>query len=87
MVNSEWAYKESLCYIRQLKAKYEGIMSSFCVFGGNYELFKTIKELKNQIYNLNYENWKRDKIWEYLNNDITLNELCKFLQLDNIKKL
>lgn len=78
---------ESLYFITNTKKHYEGIMSSFCVFGGNYELFKTIKELKKQIYNLNYENWKRDKIWEYLNNDISLNELCKFLQLDNIKKI
>lgn len=36
---------------------------------------KAIRCWKKMIYSLNFAYWKRDKIWEYLNFDIELEEL------------
>ena len=36
---------------------------------------KAIRCWKKMIYSLNFAYWKRDKIWEYLNLDIELEEL------------
>ena len=36
---------------------------------------QAIRYWKNMIYSLNFAYWKRDKIWEYLNLDIELEEL------------
>ena len=44
--------------------------------------FEKIIQVKRQIYNLDFgekENWKKDKLWEYLNNDITYTELWAFV--------
>ena len=79
MVNSEWTYKESLCYIRQLKAKYEGFMTSFCVFGGNKDYFEKVYNFKKEIYSLTFEDWKIDKLWEFLNDDISYIDLWRFV--------
>jgi len=81
-INSSWSYKECLYYISCIKEKYEGIMSSFCVLGGNRKYFEKMIQIKKQIYSLNFgakENWKKDKLWEYLNNDITYTELWAFV--------
>ncbi len=38
---------------------------------------KAIRCWKKMIYSLNFAYWKRDKIWEYLNLDIELEELIE----------
>lgn len=79
MVNSEWTYKQSLYYISSIKEEYKGFMTSFCMFGNNKEYFEIMYNLKKDIYNLKFEMWKRDKLWEYLNNDISYIELWRFV--------
>lgn len=39
---------------------------------------KMIRLWKTMIYSLHLAEWKRDKIWEYLNDDITKQELELF---------
>lgn len=73
-VNKEWNYKESLLFIDAVKRKYEGIMLSFSVINKNILL----REIKEDIYSLKFEEWKRDKLWEYLNNDIDYINLWQF---------
>jgi len=75
-------YKESLCYIKDLKRRYEGILSSFCIYGGNKEVFEQAYKIKRQVYSVKVSEkdyWKKDKLWEYLNNDIEYLELWKFI--------
>ena len=38
---------------------------------------QAIRCWKKMIYSLNFAYWKRDKIWEYLNFDIELDELIE----------
>lgn len=78
-VNKEWNYKESLYFINAVKRKYEDIMLSFSVFNNNKNTDNSLRKIKKDIYSLKFEEWKRDKLWEYLNNDIEYVELCKFI--------
>jgi len=78
-VNRDWNYKESLVPIVKIKKHYEDIMLSFSVFGGNNNVIKSIREIKDEIYSLKFEEWKRDKLWEYLNDDITYVDLWFFV--------
>lgn len=38
---------------------------------------KAIRCWKNMIYSLNFAYWKRDKLWEWLNSDLELEELIR----------
>ena len=78
-VNSDWDYKESLFFIDYIKNKYEDVLLSFCVFGGNKDYFEKVYSIKKSIYSLKFEEWKKDKLWEYLNNDIKYDELWGFV--------
>ena len=51
-----------------LKAQYMELLTPFFNV-------QAIRCWKNMIYSLNFAYWKRDKIWEYLNLDIELDEL------------
>ena len=79
MVNKEWSFKESLFFIDAIKKQYEDFMLSFSIFGGNYDLYVKIYDLKKNIYSLQFEEWKKDKLWEYLNNDIDYIQLWNFV--------
>lgn len=72
-------YKESIYFIPSVKAKYKDIMLFFSPFGHNFEVFKRLYEIKKEIYKYEFEEWKRDKLWEYINDDIEYNELFKFV--------
>ena len=78
-VNSSWNYKESLFYINYIKSSYVNIMLSFSMFGGNFETIDKIRQLKRSIYSLKFEEWKRDKLWEYINDDIEYTDLWSFV--------
>lgn len=78
-VNSSWNYKESLFYINYIKSSYVNIMLSFSIFGDNLELLEKIRKLKKSIYSLRFEEWKRDKLWEYINDDIEYIDLWRFI--------
>lgn len=81
-VDEKWNYKECLYFIGLVKEKYEGIKRSFCCLGGNKEYFEAVIKMKKDIYNLKfgeYEEWKKDKLWEYLNGDIEYIQLWRFV--------
>ena len=81
-VNSKWNYRESLYFIDVIKRHYEDILLSFSIFGNNKEYFEKAYKIKKDIYSLEFEEreeWKKDKLWEYLNGDIQYVDLWKFV--------
>lgn len=47
---------------------------------------ETLKKCKNSFYSQNYKAWKLDLFWEYIWDDISLEEIKKILKLgDDIK--
>ena len=79
MVNNNWNYKECLYFIGDIKNHYEDILRSFSIYGKNQDKRNKIREIKKSIYDLSFEYWKKDKLWEYINNDIEYIDLWRFV--------
>jgi len=79
-IDETWSYEESLYFIVNVKRYYEDITLSFSVFGGNNRCFEDVRNLKRKIYSLEFEEWKKDKLWEFLNNDIDYSVLWSFVR-------
>lgn len=65
-INPEWTFKEVVNNLKTLKLEYEEILASFLCFQLK-EKVKFKRNLRNSIYALNFEEWKKDKIWNYMN--------------------
>lgn len=65
-VDNNWTFEEAVNNIKTLKTQYEKVLASFSYFEFKKELeFK--KNVKRSIYNLKMSEWKKDKLWEYMN--------------------
>lgn len=70
-INPNWTYKQILDNLKALRHDYEGVLASFSYFNLHDRVLFNYK-FKQSIYSLNFETWKKDRIWEYLNHDIPL---------------
>lgn len=77
-INPEWTFKETIENIEVIKSQMGDIIASFWYFDLKKEI-DFIRNLKKQIYSLKFEEWKRDKIWEYINGYEYYEELVKFI--------
>lgn len=62
-INPEWTFKEVVENIEVVKSQTEGIITSF----SSSEIKKQIcfkRQLRNKIYSLKFEEWKKDRIIE-----------------------
>lgn len=62
-INSNWTFKEVVENIEVIKSKTWDIIASF----SSFEIKKQIKfkrQLRNNIYSLKFEEWKKDRIIE-----------------------
>lgn len=74
-VNHNWSFKESVIFIDGIKATYEDTMLFFYLTRNKKRVLDQARKIKESIYNLKFEEWKRDKLWEYINGDIARNDL------------
>ena len=77
-INPSWKYKDIIENIEALKSDYKDIVAFFLYFDLRKRV-KFINVFKKQIYALQFEEWKRDKVWEYLNDYENLETLLKFI--------
>ena len=66
-INPNWTFKEIFINIRALRNSYEGILCSFSYF----ELPKKVefkRKTRNLIYSMSFDNYRKDLIWNYINN-------------------
>ena len=76
----DWKFKDVQNNIEAIKTRYEDILSSF-----SYSKYKerghTLHKMRQEVFR--YENiqyWQRERLWEVLNDDFTIEEfrrLCK----------
>lgn len=76
-INPDWNYKQMLSHLRALRLSYDNTLRSFSYFNLHDKVLFTY-EVKQSIYSLNFEYWKKDRIWEYLNHDIDFAILQNF---------
>ena len=60
--------------IEVLKTRYQGFLSPF------FNVERVI-EWRDYVYSLPIEEWKSDRIWEYLNDDITFKKFKRIFML------
>lgn len=77
-INPNWTFKETIENVEVIKSQMGDIIASFWRFDLKKEV-EFISNLKKQIYSLKFEEWKRDKIWEYINGYEYYEELVKFI--------
>lgn len=67
-VNPSWNYKDLVKNIRTLKISYWECLTSF---SNILEENQYIYETRKNIYVLNIEEFQKDRVWEYMNGDLT----------------
>lgn len=76
-INPEWNFKEVVENIEVIKSHTQGIIASFSSFEIKKQLlFK--KQLRDKIYSLNFETWKKDCILECI---------YDYFEVEKIKKI
>lgn len=66
-INQDWNFKEIVSVLKSLKEQYWEKARSFSYFDLHEKVvFK--RNFRDDIYKLNFEEWKKDKIWDYINN-------------------
>lgn len=76
-IDKNWKYNEILKHAEALKTEYKEVLASFLWHEGKKRL-AYIKEIKKTIYSLKIEEWKKNKIWEYFNDDIKLLDIKRY---------
>lgn len=65
-VNSNWTFKETVDNLKTLKNEYNEVLASFSYFTSK-ERITFLKATRDSFYALKFEQWKKDKIWDYMN--------------------
>lgn len=73
-INPCWKYKDVVENLKTLKAYYQESLTSFLYIRDENAF---IRQMKDKIYALNFDENKIDHIWEFMNND--LDPLSSFL--------
>lgn len=66
-INPNWTFKETLEHLKTLKRQYRYILTSFSYFDLHLKVLY-LQKMRDTIYSLKFEEWKKDRIWEYMNN-------------------
>ena len=66
-INQNWNFKEIVSVLKSLKEQYWEKVRSFSYFD-LHEKVVYMRKFRNDIYKLDFEEWKKDKIWDYINN-------------------
>lgn len=69
MIDNTWTLQDILLNIEVIKRDYLRLLASFSYFDRKDYLFR-LRQFKKQIYSLKIYTNQKDKIWQYLNNDI-----------------
>ncbi len=64
--DSNWSFEEIVYNVQALKEEYEDTLASF-LWHELRERNDFISDMKERVYSLNFKEWKKDKIWNYLN--------------------
>lgn len=82
MIESDWTFSDAVSNIEALKNQYSGFLTSFSVFERKKAL-QLMRQFKTKIYSLHFEEYKRNLIWRYINDEIEYEELLELGGLNN----
>ena len=77
-INTNWTFKELVENIEVIKSQIWDIITSFSYFDIKKDVdFK--RRLRKTIYSFKFEEWRRDRILEYIYNDVEFDVLRRLL--------
>jgi len=68
-INVLWSFGEAVENIKAIKEYYIDLLSSFSIYEGKQKNIAQ-GEIKRQIYSLGILEWQKDKLWEFMNDDV-----------------
>lgn len=68
-IDSSWTFNEIFKNIKAIKLRYVEVLSSFSNLDIKYEN-EYIRSIKKSIYSLDIVEWKKDRLWDYMNDYI-----------------
>lgn len=78
-INPNWTFKEVVENIEVVKSQTKGIIASFSSFEIKKQLiFK--RQLRNSIYSLKFEEWKKDRIVECIYDYFEIEKLQEMIK-------
>jgi len=78
-INPNWTFNEIVYNIKALRTSYERFLTLFSYFELNNKA-DFIRQTRSDFYALKMDEWKKDKLWEYMNGYeliYTLEEIAK----------
>lgn len=67
-------FKNLVIQAKAFKNQYYSVLASFSYFELPNKV-QFIRTFRDSIYSLNFEEWKKDRVWDYMNNYIPYEEL------------
>lgn len=65
-INSNWTFAEVVDNLWTLRDEYDRLLTFFSYFD-LHEKVLFMRKTRNAFYSLNFEYWKKDKIWNFMN--------------------
>lgn len=65
-INPQWSFKELVEHIWTLRDEFDRLLASFSYFD-LHEKVMFLKTTRDTIYSMNFEEWRKDKVWNYFN--------------------
>jgi uncharacterized membrane protein len=82
---SDLTFKQLIFKAEAMKSNYKRILSLFsCGFDIKGKV-RYIKNTKDTIYSLKIYEWQSDRLWDYMNDNMTYNDLLDIANRQNIK--
>lgn len=81
-ISPTWTFNDIVENIKAIKLQYEEVLLSF----SNYQIKEQIqfrKEARDSVYALNMQEWKKDRLWEYINDFLVIEVLQDICERDN----
>lgn len=84
---NDLTFKQLIFKAQAIKSNYKRVLSLFSCGFDIKQKVRYISNTKIKIYSLftNKDKWKSDRLWDYMNDDITYNDLVDIANRQNIK--
>jgi hypothetical protein len=74
MIKDDWGFKEVIENIETLRSEYNRFLTSFSIFERKKSL-KLCRQFKTKLYRLKFDEYKKNLIWKYINDEIEYEEI------------
>lgn len=79
MIEGSWTFEQTVANIETLRNYYRVLLTSFSILERKKRI-KACRDFKKQVYSLHFDEYKRNRIWKYINDEIEYEELTQGLK-------